>query len=215
MLDLKAIRPSWWYSLVGLPLFVLGVGLFVYFLSNGITHVSDDLTQIVVPGEQKLTLRQPGTYTIFLEQQSVVNGRVYSNSDGVNGLTCKVTIVPANRDIPLRRASSSISYDVGGRSGRSVLEFQAKENGQYDVTCGYSEEAKGPQCVIAIGSGVGTRIGTTVARSLIAMFGGFGSAGAVVLVVFLLRDKSKKRLFAELNHAYHARLTANPPPPLA
>jgi hypothetical protein len=85
------IRPSWWYYLLAIPGFLIGAGLFVYFLWTGVKSATADLTQVVVPGEADLTLAKPGTYTIFIENPSEVNGKAYSSSESVAELTCKVT----------------------------------------------------------------------------------------------------------------------------
>lgn len=204
MSDSAAIRPSWWYASIGVALMLSGCGLFVYFLVNGIFHLTDSLTQVVVPGQTELTLTQPATYTIFLEEQSVVGGRIFSTSQSVNGLKCAVSLLRASaQQIPVRRTASSITYNVNGRSGKSVLEFQTKESGNYQFACDYSGESKGPEVVLAVGSGVGERIGGTVLRSLAAMFGGGASGGTVILVLYLMREKAKKKLAAQMNPQAH------------
>lgn len=195
MNDSVTIRPSWWYGSIGVVLALSGCGLFVYFLVGGIFHLADHLTQVVVPGQAELALAQTGTYTVFLEEQSVVNGQIYSTSQSINGLKCSVNELGANaQEIPLRKPSSTINYSVGGRSGRSVLEFPVRESGQYRFACGYPEDLKGPEVVVAVGTGVGEQISSTVLRSLAAMFGGGAAAGLVIFVVYLMREKSKKEL---------------------
>jgi hypothetical protein len=82
------VKPSWWYASVGVFFALSGVGLFAYFLLTGIMHLTDSLTQVVVPGRADLRLTQPGRYTIFLEKNSVVNGRIYLVSESVDGLEC-------------------------------------------------------------------------------------------------------------------------------
>jgi hypothetical protein len=154
----------------------------------------------VVPGHVDLTLTQAGTYTIFLEENSVVNGRVFSATQSVSGLECAVSEQGANeRSIPVQAARGSVHYSVNERSGRSILQFVVAESGRYAFACGYAEGTSGPQVVVAVGTGVGKQIGGTVLRSLASMFGGFGLCGIVILVVYLLREKSKKQLAAQGN----------------
>lgn len=198
MNDLKNIRPTWWWASIGVALALSGCALFAYFLVSGIFRITDPLTQIVMPGQAELELTQVGTYTVFLEEQSVVNGRIYSTSQTIDGLKCSVNRLGANaKEVPVRRTSSSIHYSVGGRSGRSVLEFPIRETGPYRFACEYSPDSKGPEVVVAVGTGVGERIDSTVLRSLAAMFGGGISGGLVVLALYLMREKAKKRLAAQ------------------
>jgi hypothetical protein len=75
------IRPSWWYSLLAIPGLLVGIGLFAYFLWNGLKSVTASLTQVVVPGRVELNVMSLASYTIFLEQPSMVNGKIYSSSD--------------------------------------------------------------------------------------------------------------------------------------
>lgn len=198
----QVIRPSLWYISIGAVLFFLGIGLFVYFLFSGIVHITDSLTQIVVPGRAELTLTTPGTYTVFLEEQSVVNGRIYSSKEAVNGLQCSVVSLPGKQKIVLRRPTTSTTYAVGGRNGRSVLEFQVLETGQYEFACDYPDETKGPEAVVAVGKGVSARILRTIGLSFVAIFGGVICGGAVVVAVFVMRERAKKKLTSYVS-PYH------------
>ena len=193
------IKPSWWYASIGWVLIFAGGALFVYFLFNGLSHLTDSLTQLVVPGHAELSLGTPATYTVFLEEQSVVDGRIYSTTQSVDGLSCTVTMLSGSQKIPLRRPGMSTTYNLGSRSGRSVLEFPVKVAGQYDLSCNYPEDTKGPQTVLAVGSGVGEKIIQTILRSLVSMFGGVGLGVPVIILVSVKRRAAKKRLAAYAN----------------
>lgn len=187
------IRPSLWHCLWGLPLFLIGGAFSAYTLFHGIVHVMDSLRQVVVPGSAELHL-QRGWYTLFLEEQSVVNGRIYSTTQSVGGLGCRVSSVQNGSAVPIRKSSFSTSYSVGERSGHSVLEFPIQQEGRYTLACDYGESARGPEVVVAVGSGAGEAISRTVVGGLAGFFGGGGAAVIVVLVVVLRREREKKRL---------------------
>ncbi len=188
------IRPSRWTCLWGLPFALIGGGLFAYTLFHGLTHITDSLTQIVVPGSKELSLQQ-GRYSVFLEEQSVVDGKVYSTTQSVGGLTCRVNSVQNDSSIAIKNAGTSTSYNLEGRSGHSVLEFSIQQSGQYLFACGYEKNVKGPEVVVAVGSGVSERIFQTVIASLASLFGGFGGVVIVVLIVELKRNRAKKLLW--------------------
>jgi hypothetical protein len=190
------VRPSWWYASIGVVLALAGVGLFAYFLVHGLFHLTDSLTQVVVPGQAQLSLKAPATYTIFLEEQSVVDGRIYSTTESVDGLKCTVTSQSENQQIPLRQPGMSITYNVNGRSGKSVLAFPVKVAGQYTLFCNYPQDTRGPQTVVAIGTGVGEKLTQTVLWSLISMFGGMGTGALVIALVILKRRAAEKELAA-------------------
>lgn len=193
------IGPSWWYALIGLALILAGGGLFAYFLFRGFSRVTDSLTQVVVSGNAELSLSTSGTYTIFLEEQSVVDGRIYSTTGPVDGLRCSLTMQPGNQQIPLYRPSMSATYKLNGRSGRSVLEFPVKVAGHYNLSCEYPADTKGPQTVVAVGTGVIGKIFRVVLESLISIFGGFGSGAIVIALISIKRKAAKKKLSANVN----------------
>jgi hypothetical protein len=175
-----------------LPFLLLGMGLFGYTLFHGITHATDSLTQVVVPGTAELALHR-GTYTVFLEEESEVNGKIYSTTQPVDGLACRVISAQNGSAIAVRRANNSTTYSVGGRSGHSVLEFPINQDGNYTFTCDYGENAPGPEVVVAVGSGVGEAIWRTVLGALAAFFGG-GAAGLIpVVIVIIMRERQKKK----------------------
>jgi hypothetical protein len=175
---------------------VIGIALFVYFLIHGLSHVTDSLTQVTVPGKAVLSLQHGQGYTVFLEEKTLVNGRIYSTTQSVSGLGCRVRSLQNNAAIALRKPDMSASYDVGGRSGHSVLEFSINEDGRYEFSCDYGENSIGPEVVVAVGSGVGNSIFSTVAGALISFFGGIGACLVVVLVVLIKREREKKRILA-------------------
>jgi hypothetical protein len=175
------------------PFFLVGGGSFVYTIFHGVMHTTDSLTQIVVPGSTELDLR-PGQYSVFLEEQSVVNGKVYSTTQSIDGLACHVSSVLSGAAIAIRKASMSTSYSVNGRSGHSVLEFPIQQPGRYRFACDYGESSRGPELVVAVGTGVDEAIFGTVLGGLAAFLGGGGGGLIVVLFVVIKREREKKRL---------------------
>jgi hypothetical protein len=167
------IRPSWWYSLLAFPGALIGIALFAFFLWSGIQGVTAALTQVVVPGRVALNITQPGTYTIFLEQPSELNGKTYSSTEPVDALKCNLNVQPPSQTgtesalTPgvLRRPAVDLNYSTGNRAGRSVFEFQADQVALYHLNCDYPEGTHGPRTVFAVGTGVGARILKTVFRS--------------------------------------------------
>jgi hypothetical protein len=192
MNETASIRPSKAYYWLAAPFLVLGVGLFVYLLFHELSHLTDSLTQVVVPGSADLKLSKGPIYTVFLEEKSVVDGKIYATRESVNGLTCNIKSQANGNTIGLRRPGMSTTYTVGGRSGRSVLEFSVPEDGEYHFACSYKEGSQGPEAVLAVGSGVGEKIVKTVLSSLAAIFGGGGIAGCIVVVVTILRVRTRK-----------------------
>jgi hypothetical protein len=184
--------PSWWYCVGGGVVILVGLGLFLYTILHGISHVTDSLAQIVVPGERDLTLMPKLKYTIFLETQSVVDGRIYSTKS-VSGLSCLVTSQASGKSIDTYQPAMNTTYSTGARDGSSVLEFRTEESGVYRVSCDYGAGIQGPQVVVAVGSDVAERIFSIVTKSLASFFGGFMLGGAVILTVVVLRVRARRQ----------------------
>jgi len=187
------IRPSLWHCLWAVPFFLIGGGLFLYTIFHGIMHVTDSFTQVVVPGGAELNLH-PGRYSVFLEEQSMVNGKIYSTTQSIDGLVCRVNSVQNGVAIAMENPSSNVSYSVNGRSGHSVFEFQIQQDGKYAFACDYGANLKGPEAVVAVGSGVGKAIFRIVVEGIAEIFGGIGAGLIVILVVVINHEREKKRL---------------------
>lgn len=193
------IRTSLWHCLWGVVFILVGAGFFSYALVHGLMHVTDSLAQVIVPGSAELNL-QPGQYSVFLEEQSTVNGNIYSTTESISGLSCRIHAVPNGPPIPMATSRANVTYSVNDRSGRSVLEFPIEHAGRYVFACDYGASPRGPDTVVAVGSGVGAAIARTVLEGLGAMFGG-GAVGVImILVVVFKREREKKRLLSSGTH---------------
>jgi hypothetical protein len=69
-----------------------------------------------------------------------------------------------------------------------------KQAGKYEFACGYDGASKGPEVVVAVGSGVGGAITRTVLGGLSIFFGGAGAGVVVILLIVFRRERAKKRV---------------------
>lgn len=191
-MDEQGISPSrWYYALAGL-VFVGGWVLFALFLFKNLSGMGAKLQQVVVPGEADITLREPGEYTIFYEYRSVIGNRVYSTDESLSALGCELVSKAKNSKIALSPSSMDSTYELGGRSGRSVFQFRVDQPGVYELSAGYPEGQKGPQIVLAVGKDFTTGLLMTIFGGLALVFGSIGSAVAITLVTLIKRHKLKQ-----------------------
>ncbi len=184
---------SRWYFGVGIAVILAGIGLFVYFLLNGLFHITDNLTQIVVPGEADLTLQSNLKYTVFLEEQSVVDGKIFSVHKNLEGLTCHLREQSTGANLAFHSPQSSQTYNMNGRSGRSVLEFQSQAAGVYHLVCAYEDGKEGPQTALAVGSGFSQNLISMLARCFASIFGGAILGASFILVGDRIRQRTKQQ----------------------
>jgi len=176
------------YFILGGVLALAGLILFADSLVR-ILHSTDNLTQIVVPGEEDLPLMPNLTYTIFFETKSVVNGRVYSTTESANGLTCMVISRTSGNKIDTRSPAMNTTYSLSDREGRSMLEFVTDEAGVYNIDCEYKNGSEGTQMVIAVGSGVDQKLVSAIGRGLASFFGGVILGVGIIVKGYKLRKR--------------------------
>lgn len=182
-----------WY-VVAAGVFVLGGILAASFAFVRLSGLADTLPQVVVPGSAELPLETAGSYTIFHEAESVVDGRYFSVGD-VSGLLVQVVSVETGEPLPLASSGANMTYSLGGRSGRSVLGFEIDRPGTYRVTGSY-KSGSGPETVIAVGQGFGKKLVGTILGTLGIGFGFAAAAVAIAVVTFLRRRRAGRDLLA-------------------
>jgi uncharacterized membrane protein len=172
-------------------IFVVGIASFVFFLLSRLNSLTDDLIQVVVPGEQDLALSEPGDYTIFHEYRSVIGDRIYSSGQTLSGLRVSLVFNETGEAIRLSPATSSSQYDLGGRSGAAVFEFQIDRPGSYRLSARYPQGVEGSEVVLTVGHGFMKKILLTVFPAIGIMFGTMALTAGIIVTTFLKRRKAR------------------------
>ena len=171
----NAIKPGIWLYFLSIFIFFGGITLFIVFLFVRIYGISSGLTQVKIPGAAELTLSDSGGYTVFLEKQSTLSGQIFD----VSALNCKLANKETAEELPLVPATSNSNYNINGRSGVSILEFNLDKPGVYRFSAVYPAGQSGPTAVLAIGHGFLTQLFVTI-------FGGFVILGGSIFLSFVL-----------------------------
>jgi hypothetical protein len=151
-------------------------------------HCKNALTRTVVPGASLLSLDEPGTYTIYHEADSVVDGKLYAAAS-IAGLSVSVTAEANGQAIAVVVPGFSSSYSLGGHSGKSVFAFDIATPGRYRLSAQYAAGNSEPQTVLAVGRGfVGPLIGA-IFGAIASVFAGFIAALVLVLTTYFRRRK--------------------------
>jgi hypothetical protein len=145
--------------------------------------------QVVVPGEHEIHLSDSGTYTVFYEYRSEVDGRVYATAQSLSGLLVALRSKDDFTEVALSSPSGSTTYSVGGRAGVSVLKFEIDEPGTYVLSADYAPGADGPDVVLAIGK---LNLLRTILIALAIVFGPLIAGAFVIVRAFLQRRKATK-----------------------
>ncbi len=210
----SSLGPSRWYYALAAFVVLAGIALFISTLMSGLGNLGNDLQQVVVPGSSDIMLSEVGEYTIFYENQTVVNGRIYSTDEDIPGLQIEVKNKTTGLEIATYQPRGSFSYSIRGRSGRSVLAFNIEQPGIYIISAAYPEgqdstaeltgptgparAAKaarpvGPEVVLAVGHGITGNIISGVLYPLMIFFGSIAVAAVIAILTYLKRQEAAKR----------------------
>ncbi len=190
-------KTSLLWLLLPVIVLVLGVAGFAVLLYGGISGIEEKLTRVVVPGEETITLTEAGTYTVFHEHQSVVDGKTYSNPPTLEGLTVTLTSEDSGVAIPLSSATASSNYDLGSKSGVGVGQFEISAPGQYVLSASYAPGQDGPEVVLTLVPGFMGGLAGTIFGAFASCFGSLALAVILTIVILVKRFRSASPPAAE------------------
>ncbi len=184
------MRSPIWFVVAGL-IALAGFAGALFYVMPRLAAFDAAMMRVVVPGDAVLVLDKPGSYTIYHEKKSTVDGRYYA-SDAVNGLALALTSEATGAPVKLAVPSTEKSYTVGNRSGTSIYAFTIDQPGRYRLAATLAGGRSDPKAVLAVDHGMfGAMIGTIFGTIAIA-FAGLGVAGAIVVAVLWQRSKAAK-----------------------
>jgi hypothetical protein len=183
------MRSPLWFVVAGIVA-LAGIAGAVLHLLPRIAGLEARMIQVVMPGSATLRLAEPGSYTIYHEAKSVVDGRYYA-STSADGLSLRLESA-AGRRIALNKPGSTSSYSLSSRSGTSIFDFTIDTAGDYRLTGTLPGGRTEPRIVLAVGQGFVGEIFAMVGTTLAILFAALGIAGAIVAVVLINRRKTGK-----------------------
>ncbi len=181
--------PSRSYYVIGVIACIVGIVLFAILLRTPRKAIPPEI-QIVVPGSRDLYLPEAGKYTIFYEYLSVIGDKAYSTGEQLSPMLVGLQSRQYYEIFELSTPSRRMEYEVAGRAGVSVFEFEIESPGNYFLFAEYEGDVKGPDVVFAIGK-VKT-MGTTP-TGLGTFYGILIIGGFIIVGTFVKRRKTRKQ----------------------
>lgn len=191
----QRVKPGRVGYLIALAIFLAGAIPSALAFSSGLSGLTEGLIRVIVPGETVVTLDKSGTYTVFHENPSVVDGQTFSSSVPPNALQVSITSEGGD-SITMGPAGGTFTYNLSGRSGVSIGSLRVDEPGDYVLAATYSAAGPTEQTVIALGHEKGKATIKTVFGA-IGFFASGGIATIIAIVILVLRSRSKSRLQAQ------------------
>jgi hypothetical protein len=185
----QRVRPGKTGYWIALLIVVVGVGGSAWLLFDGFGGLSDGLVRAVVPGETQVTLEE-GTYTVFHESPSVVDGQTY-NAPLPDA--AEVFVTSGSERISMVPSLGNYNYNLPGRSGRSIGSFRVAQPGNYSLIVEYPPTAPSDETVIALGHEKG-KAAVKIVLGIAGILGSGFIAMLIFLIVVIMRSRSKNRL---------------------
>jgi hypothetical protein len=187
--DAGKVGPSRTWYLMSVAIVFAAIAVFAYFLMTQLNALSDKLVHLVVPGQIDLHLDKAGTYSIFHERQSVVDGQLFSSHD-IAGLRVSVRS-ESGASVPLEQPSTSANYSIHSRSGVAIFEFEVRESGTYRLSADYDGGRALPRAVLAVGLGFVGELFATILGAIAIIFTGLIGAAVLAVVVYVKRRRAR------------------------
>lgn len=187
-MNTRKLPSKWWYILPSI-LFIIAFA-FVFNFVLTIISISDKEEGFVVPGSYELVIEEPGTYTIFHEYQTTIDGKYYDNDEDISGMSI-ILENKADGSIIELRAPANSNYSYNGRQGTSVAAFKVREPGTYILSAEY-ENGQGPDVVLTVSED----FVKSIMLSLGSIFAGIGFVILSIIsfiVILIIRITRKKQ----------------------
>jgi hypothetical protein len=159
-----------------------------------------------------LTFAKPGTYTVYYESTSKVDGQKIENGNTDPPSQLAISVVDSSgTSIPIESKNTDFTFSFNGKVGRAVGEVRIPTAGSYtvSVTSNATEDF-----AIAVGKGVLGTIVPWLIGAIAAFLVGVGLGLALIITNGLKRGQAKsRRRLAERGYApYGAAAAATGPP---
>lgn len=207
------IRPRALWYWIGALLIIGGIVGGIAMIVAGVVSTSrtvDKFARFVAPTEgQTLNFSQSGTFTIYYEWDSEVDGTLYRSPQEVpSGL--RISFIDKDgQALPVSSGGSSVTFSVSGRSGQSVGKVTIPQAGVY-VAIVQTDQAS-DQFVIALGKGVLGKLLSYLGGGLAVGFIGFVSGLVILIVTGVKRGRRKReRQGAQLQAAQQGTYASKP-----
>jgi hypothetical protein len=169
---------------------IAGVSVAVWLGLGVYWRLQNALTRVVVPGNDVLTLDEPGGYTIYHEPESVMDGQLYA-AQNIPGLRVTVT-GEDGKPIAVVVPEISSTYTIGSHGGKSILAFAIAAPGNYRLSAEYAGGRNGPQTVLAIGRDFFWPVFRGIFGAIGSAMAGFAAALALALTTYFRRRQMQQ-----------------------
>ncbi len=180
----------YWYA-VAVLIFLFGIGSGIWMIVQAVTGIPDNLVRVMVPGSTKLDLKETGTYTIYHEYRTYLDGQLYETQGSISGLACTVLGESGSENVSVIPSNMNETYSIGTREGEAIYKFSIQDPGSYYFSAAYSDGRSQPRAMLAIGQNIVGNILLAVFAPL-TIIGTCSVLAAIIAIVVLVKRSQAK-----------------------
>lgn len=168
---------------LSLVILLSGLVVFSIYVYRSYHSLSENLIQVLMPGESVINLKSAGKYTVHHEYISNL-GKDVIDSSRLDLLSFFITIKHASTNdlITLEKLETVKSYSYRGRKGRYLYEFNIEIEGEY-VLSGYSpNDIRSERFVLTVEKGFSQKRSKTIVAAQALLL--FPTITALVLFLY-------------------------------
>lgn len=190
----RKASPGRWLYLAALLIFMVGVLLAAVLIVSSVIHfrnVRNSFIHIVAPGTTTVHLGDTGSYTIYYEYASDVEGETTPTDVTPPNMIVTITSVATGDAVDVATADSG-TYSLDSSSGIAIMNFNIDKTGDYRITSRYSDGSTGGDVEFAIAHGIARNIVWGIGSILgsVGIFCGMTFfAFLLTVIVFILRQR--------------------------
>ncbi|MEW6262632.1 MAG: hypothetical protein AB1641_06090 [Thermodesulfobacteriota bacterium] len=169
-----------------------GVAGFVYHLFTGLTGLTQGIVRVQAPGRQEIQLDEPGQYTIFLEVSPGAEAQAVEYEDLLKGLHLRLETL-SGQAIKLGQVRGSSTYDLEGRRGVSLMQFEITSAGRYRFLADYEKSTPARPATLTMIQGFAAKLTRVIIIGLAIMFGALLLGGLVIVLAVVLYLSGRKK----------------------
>jgi hypothetical protein len=150
---------------------------------------------MAAPGSASWSLAEAGRYTIFYESHDLAADG--SNEGDVHGLDIYLRNASTGLEIPHTPPLWDYSYEINGRCGRSLLEFDIYQPGLYNLSAHYPEGQEGQEAIIFVKRGFSEYFRSEIIKVVALSLGSPTLALAIAFFTYRKRKRWDDQMEAE------------------
>jgi len=161
----KSISIKTRIGVLPIVIFLSGIVLFASFIFYNIFSIGNSFTNVKLPSNSVINLKNKGEYTIFYEYN---DNLAKENYEQVSNMDISIADINSKNKVQINKTSANFKYSNFGTTKSAFLKFKVEEAGDYEIS-GSSKIGTNNKITISIIQGFLSKILFTVIGSLIIM----------------------------------------------